>query len=178
MTDAVVSLTPLEPGRPVPPPPEEPVIIAQAGQQYRPYVTPVLVGTTVEFPNRDDVQHHLYSVSPAKRFEKPLYESGASARVVFDRPGVVTLGCNIHDWMVAHVVVLETPHFALTHDDGTARISGLAAGAYQVVIWHPRLPRPLNREITLTADQRETEELRLRPDRRLRRAPTPSRSGY
>ena len=178
VAEAVVSLTPVDPVRPLPPPPAEPVVIAQFAQEYQPHVTPLLVGTTVEFPNRDNVQHHLYSLSPPKRFEKPLYDSGTSETVVFDRPGVVTLGCNIHDWMVAHVVVLETPHFALTAEAGTATIEALPTGRYQLSVWHPRLPRPFTREITLAADHHEKIELRLRPDRRLRRAPTTTRAGY
>lgn len=169
---AVVSLQPVTPPTPPPAPPREPAVIVQINQDYQPYVTPVLVGTTVDFPNRDNVQHHLYSLSPAKRFEKPLYRSGASESVVFDKPGVVTLGCNIHDWMSAYVVVLSTPHFARTDENGRAVVSGLPPGAYQVEVWHPRQPKNLTRDITI-ADQPLDDKfsVTLRPLRGMRRAP-------
>ncbi len=170
--DVVVSLVPLTFTPPKAEPPDD-VEIAQIGEEYRPFVTPVPVGTEVHFPNRDGVQHHLYSLSKAKPFEKPLYSSGTSESVVFDRPGVVTLGCNIHDWMIAYVVVLETPFFAKSDTTGLARIENLPPGRYRLETWHPRLPTSLNREITIAeeGDTRETAALKLRPDRRIRRAP-------
>lgn len=179
VADAVLSLMPLE--APVPAtPPATGVEIAQMGQQYRPYVTAVRVGTVVEFPNKDDIQHHLYSVSKPKPFEKPLYESGASESVTFDRPGVVTLGCNIHDWMAAYVVVLETPWFAKSTAEGRAAVAGLPAGRYRVDVWHPRLAAPLSREVAVAAGgtTSETLQLRLKPDRRIRRAPTGEAGAY
>lgn len=173
--DAVLSLAPLD--APVPPPPSAPVEgveIAQLGEEYRPYVTVVRTGTSVEFPNKDAIQHHIYSVSRAKPFEKPLYESGASESVLFDRPGVVTLGCNIHDWMVAYVLIVDTPWFALSDAAGAASVADLPPGRYTLEIWHPRLARPVSREILVTADSdaRESFQLKLKPDRRIRRAPS------
>lgn len=179
VADAVVSLIPLD--APVPETaPAAGVEIAQVGEQYRPYVTPVRVGTVVEFPNKDDIQHHLYSVSKPKPFEKPLYESGASESVLFDRPGVVILGCNIHDWMVAYVVVLETPWFAKSTAEGRVTVAGLPAGRYRLDLWHPRLASPVGREIVVAAEGATTEafELKLKPDRRIRRAPTSEARGY
>lgn len=179
VADAVLSLTPLD--APVPAAtPTSGVEIAQSGQQYRPYVTPVRVGTLVEFPNKDDVQHHLYSVSKPKPFEKPLYESGASESVLFDRPGVVTLGCNIHDWMVAYVVVLETPWFAKSSAEGRASVPALPAGRYRLDLWHPRLAAPVTREIVVGAEGalEEKFELKLKPDRRIRRAPAGESKTY
>jgi plastocyanin len=109
VADAVVSLHALDHPAAALPPPDAPVEIVQRDQEYIPYVTVVRVGTRVDFPNQDDIQHHIYSVSKAKRFEKPLYAPGARETVLFDQPGVVTIGCNIHDWMVAYLVVLPTP---------------------------------------------------------------------
>lgn len=172
VAEAVASLVPLDFSKPNVAPADN-VEIAQIGEEYRPFVTPVLVGTEVHFPNRDGVQHHLYSLSKAKPFEKPLYSSGTSESVVFDRPGVVTLGCNIHDWMIAYVVVLETPFFAKSDAAGRARIENLPPGRYRLETWHPRLPTPLQREIAIAeeGETRETAALKLRPDRRIRRAP-------
>jgi len=185
VADAVVSLVPLD--APVPPPgATAPAEIAQEDEQYHPFLTIVRVGATVLFPNKDRIQHHLYSVSEAKRFEKPLYAPGAHETVVFDRPGVVTLGCNIHDWMVAYVVVLETPWFARTGPDGAAQLSA-PPGRYRLDVWHPRLidPRsrraqsvPVSREVRLPAGGPEEFALTLAPDRRIRRAPADNSTRY
>src|SRR5262245_1798937 len=81
------------------------VEIQQKDREFAPYVTVLQTGTPVSFPNRDPILHHVYSFSPAKSFEIRLYGQGQSPdEVVFDHPGVVTLGCNIHDWMIAYVV--------------------------------------------------------------------------
>lgn len=111
--------------------------VAQIDREFVPYVTVVQTGTAVAFPNRDPILHHVYSFSPAKSFEIKLYSGKSPREIVFDRPGVVTLGCNIHDWMVGYVVVVSTPFFARTDVDGRARID-LPAGAYTVHAWHPR----------------------------------------
>lgn len=178
VADAVVSLHPAA-GAAFPAPAAD-VIIAQEDKEYDPYVTPVLVGTKVRFPNRDSIQHHIYSLSRPKRFEKPLYASGAEESVVFDQPGVVVLGCNIHDWMIAYVVVLPTPHFAKTDAEGRARLAGPGAGRYRLEIWHPRLAKAETRELELSADGHApvAVELNLRPDRRIRRAPETRTGGY
>ncbi|HRI80982.1 MAG TPA: hypothetical protein PLF88_00950 [Opitutaceae bacterium] len=178
IADAVVSLHPLGP-TPAPAVPGE-AVIAQEDKEYDPYITPVLVGTKVRFPNRDTIQHHIYSLSRPKRFEKPLYASGAEESVVFDQPGVVVLGCNIHDWMIAYVVVLPTPHFAKTDSAGRAQLTGFAPGRYRVEIWHPRLAKTEVRELELTAVANPSlaVDLTLRPDRRIRRAPEPRTGGY
>lgn len=161
-------------------PPADPVSIVQKDQEFTPYVTPVVVGTRVLFPNKDTVQHHVYSVSPAKKFEIPLYIGESSATILFDRPGPVTLGCNIHDWMVAYVYVLPTPYFAKTGADGAADISGLPPGRYTLQLWHPRLAAKVDRQITIeaVADTVQVVSVTLRPDRRIRRAPDSDGAGY
>ncbi len=178
VADAVVSLVPLDAPAPVRAPAE--AVVAQEDKEFDPYVTPVVVGTRVKFPNRDTVQHHIYSLSKPKRFEKPLYASGAAESVLFDQPGVVALGCNIHDWMVAYVVVVATPWFAKTSADGSARLAGAPPGRYRLEVWHPRLTRPVLREITLAAGHpaAETVPLALKPDRRIRRAPETRTGAY
>jgi plastocyanin len=154
-------------------PPDAPVEIVQKDQEFIPYVTPIVVGTRVAFPNKDNVQHHVYSVSPAKKFEIPLYIGEPAATIVFDREGPVTLGCNIHDWMVAYVFVLSTPYFAKTGADGTAGIAGLPPGRYRLEVWHPRMAAKVGRELVVagTGDSTQVVSVTLRPDRRIRRAP-------
>jgi plastocyanin len=115
------------------------VAVEQADREFVPYVTPVQTGTTVTFPNRDPILHHVYSFSPAKSFEIKLYSGKSPLEVLFDKPGVVTLGCNIHDWMIGYIFVVSTPYFAKTDANGMARLRDLPAGGYQLQAWHPQL---------------------------------------
>lgn len=112
-------------------------VIEQVDREFVPYVTVVQAGTAVTFPNRDAILHHVYSFSPAKPFEIKLYSGKSPTEIVFDKPGTVTLGCNIHDWMSAYVLVVGTPHFARTGAGGVARIPDVPAGAYELRAWHP-----------------------------------------
>ena len=114
------------------------VVIEQVGREFVPYVTVVQVGTTVAFPNRDRLLHHVYSFSPAKTFEIKLYSGAAPFDVLFDKVGVVTIGCNIHDWMIAYVYVVDTPYFARSDATGRAAIGEMAAGDYDLHLWHPQ----------------------------------------
>jgi plastocyanin len=114
-------------------------VVDQVDKEFTPKVTAILVGTAVTFPNHDNVRHQVYSFSPAKRFELPLYAGVPAAPVVFDKPGVVVLGCNIHDWMVGYIYVSESPYFAKTGKDGKAIIAELPPRAYAVRVWHPQL---------------------------------------
>ena len=123
-----------------------PAIMDQVNKEYFPLVVPVQVGAAVTFPNKDNIRHQVYSFSPAKVFEMKLYAGTPAKPVVFDKPGAVVLGCNIHDWMVGYIYVVDTPYFAKTDKTGSARIDGLPAGDYQLRIWHPYMkaePAPL-----------------------------------
>ncbi|MDB6094640.1 MAG: hypothetical protein JWM32_2202 [Verrucomicrobia bacterium] len=172
VADAVVSLIPLDvPAKVVPP--AAPLEIVQRGEEFSPYVTALVVGTSVSFPNRDTVQHHVYSLSKPKKFELPLYAGEAKAPVLFDQPGIVALGCNIHDWMAAYVVVLATPWFGRTAADGTATVAEVPPGRYRAEVWHPRLAKTQSREVTVTADAAAAPlafSLALKADRRLHRS--------
>jgi plastocyanin len=116
------------------------VDIVQAQKTFQPMVTAVTVGTAVGFPNRDTVRHHVYSFSPAKRFELKLYVGTPAAPVVFDRPGVAVLGCNIHDDMAAWDVIVETPWFGKTDVQGRVRLPEVPAGRHQLRTWHVDMP--------------------------------------
>src|SRR5882672_5225476 len=89
-------------------------VIDQIDKEFVPGVKVIQVGTAISFPNKDNIRHHVYSFSPAKKFELPLYKGVPAAPIVFDKPGVVVLGCNIHDWMIAYVYVVESPWFGKT----------------------------------------------------------------
>ena len=116
------------------------VDIAQINRQFDPAVTVVPMGTAVNFPNRDTVRHHVYSFSPARKFEIKLYVGTPAAPVVFDQPGIAVLGCNIHDQMAAWVVVVATPWFGKTGADGQLRLAQVPAGNYRLRSWHAVLP--------------------------------------
>jgi plastocyanin len=124
-------------------------VMDQRDKRFVPQVLAVRRGTEVRFPNNDDIRHQVYSFSPAKVFDLPLYHGTTAEPVTFDQAGVAVLGCNIHDWMVGYVVVLDTPWFASTGDDGRADLDGLPAGSYTVEVWHPRLLEPVRRRVEI-----------------------------
>lgn len=115
------------------------VQIAQARRQFSQRVTLITTGTRVTFPNFDTVRHQVYSFSAIKPFELKLYAGGPGLPVVFDKPGIAVLGCNIHDSMVAWVVVADTPWAARSDAAGRARIDGVPPGHYLLRVWHPGL---------------------------------------
>jgi plastocyanin len=112
--------------------------VEQVDREFVPYVTVVQTGTTVTFPNRDPIMHHVYSFSPAKTFEIKLYTGKSPVALVFDKPGAVTLGCNIHDWMIGYVFVVSTPYFGKSDASGVASMRDMPAGSYDVHVWHPQ----------------------------------------
>ncbi|KPL49464.1 hypothetical protein XAXN_07565 [Xanthomonas axonopodis] len=135
LVDAVVSL---EPARPVAPGAVKTVEMDQINSQFVPAVLAVRTGTLVRFPNKDQIRHQVYSFSPAKRFELPLFQGTTATPVRFDQAGLVTIGCNIHDWMLGYIVVLETPYFGKTGSDGHVQLDA-PAGNYTLRVWHPRI---------------------------------------
>lgn len=124
----------------------------QRHAEFAPRVLPVTTGSRVAFTNSDDRRHHIYSFSSAHRFELPLDADRQAQSIVFDTPGVVELGCSIHDWMLGYVVVLDTPYFAMTDVDGDARLKA-PPGVYTLQVWHERLDD--------AADVRTTHQVRV-----------------
>ncbi len=118
--------------------------ISQHDLIFDPFVVAIPVGSTISFPNRDKVGHHVYSFSPAKRFDLKLYSNQQTRSVVFDKVGVVAIGCNIHDSMQAFVRVVNTPYFAKTGADGRVTLHGVPNGAGILRVWHPFLRMPGN----------------------------------
>jgi plastocyanin len=114
-------------------------VMDQKNRMFVPHVLPVQTGTAVEFPNSDDIRHQVYSFSDAKKFQLPLYTGTPANPIVFDKPGIVILGCNIHDRMSAYIIVVDTPHFAATGRDGRVTLPNLGTGRYVVRVWHPDL---------------------------------------
>lgn len=115
-------------------------LMDQLNRTFVPYVLAVQRGTTVRFPNSDPINHHVYSFSPAKRFELRLHHQGEGAQeVLFDQAGLVTLGCNVHDWMLGFILVVDSPWFVQTDVNGRARLHYSPATGQQLNLWHPQL---------------------------------------
>ena len=110
--------------------------MAQQEREFVPGVVVVTQGTAVQFPNRDDVRHHVYSFSPAKTFELKLYIGKPKAPIVFDQAGIVELGCNIHDSMIGWILVSDSPVYGRTNSEGKVTFSAPGDGPYTVEIWH------------------------------------------
>jgi len=113
-------------------------ILDQVDKQFVPNLLPIAVGTEVQFPNHDQIHHHVYSFSRAKSFDLPLYKGEATPSITFDQPGVVDVGCNIHDWMSAIILVVPSPYYTTTDTSGQFVLSDVPAGTYSLVSWHER----------------------------------------
>ena len=158
-------------------------IVDQIDKEFVPYVKPVRVGSYVQFPNKDNIRHHVYSFSPPKKFELPLYSGTPAQPVLFDKPGIVKLGCNIHDWMIGYVYVAETPYFGKT---GTRRVVSIwtscRPGAIVVRVWHPLMEGSEDATIKRVdlGDATSSVEwkLKLKSEFRPRRTPLPNEPGY
>ncbi len=149
-------------------------IIDQIDKEFVPRVMPIRAGTAVHFPNKGNTRHEVCSFSPTKKFELPLYAGKPASPVVFDKPGVVILGCNIHDWMLGYIYVADTPYFGKTDAEGKATIGNLPPGDYTLKAWHPRMidtEESTARRVS-TADAKEAAwTLKLKPEFRIRRTP-------
>jgi hypothetical protein len=108
----------------------------QVNRQFLPHILVVNKNTQIDFPNSDKIKHHVYSFSPAKTFEIKLYSDKLSDPRLFDQVGEVTLGCNIHDWMLGYVYVVDTPWFGTTDLEGNIDFD-LPKGKYTLKTWHP-----------------------------------------
>lgn len=121
------------------PPPQPRAIIDQVNREFVPLVSVVQTGTRVDFPNSDNIRHSIYSFSPAKVFTTKLYSGKQAPPVVFDQPGLVVLGCNIHDLMVGWVMVVDTPVFGKTDAAGKLELRNVEPTDYRINIWYPEI---------------------------------------
>jgi plastocyanin len=122
--------------------PARTVIMDQQNMQFVPNIVVVQTGGGVEFPNSDQIEHQVYSFSAAKSFQLSLYAGHKYPPVVFDRPGLVVVGCNIHDHMIGYIYVVDTPFFGRSNESGQLSLHDLPAGTYRVTAWHPRMQEP------------------------------------
>ena len=161
LAGAVVTVRPLDapPRRPAP----AHALMDQVNRAFAPDLLVIPVGSTVAFPNSDSVSHQIYSFSAAKRFQLPLYRGKPYPPVQFDQSGVITLGCNIHDDMLAYLLVTDAPYFGRTDAQG-AWSTDVPRGRCRVSVWHPRLRESeadLERELTVGDADRADLQLRL-----------------
>lgn len=118
-------------------------------QKHREFVSHILAvhaGESVLFPNSDNIKHHIYSFSPANSFEIQLYKDVSPKPILFDKAGIVVLGCNIHDWMVGYVYVSDAPFMTQTNEKGEWSLN-LPPDDYTVTLWHPNLDTPNNVQV-------------------------------
>ncbi len=153
--------------------------VDQLDKEYVPHVRVITKGSTVAFPNSDDIRHHVYSFSDVRTFELPLYIGTPAAPILFDEPGVVDLGCNIHDFMRAYILVLETPYFAKSVG-GRLELEGFDDGTVDLVVWHPRMlgDELLRQQIEITGTHQLLLELELRGESNTGRAPKRRKKRY
>jgi plastocyanin len=132
-------------------------IMDQQHMQFVPRILVIQAGTGVEFPNSDQIQHQVYSFSAPKSFKLSLYAGHKYPPIVFDRPGLVTLGCNIHDGMIGYIYVTESPFFGQSNDSGQLQLHGLPAGNYTLTAWHPQMQEPGDNTLHLQYTLAENE---------------------
>jgi len=140
-------------------------VVSQQNMQFHPFLTIVPVGADVSFPNLDTTKHHVYSFSPAKRFELKLFAKDQSRTVHFDKAGVVALGCNIHDQMTAFIVVTDSVWTARTNAHGVAAFADAPDAPGRVTVWHPylRAPGGVVQQGLAAAQRSVSFSIRLRP---------------
>ncbi len=135
---AVVYFEPEEPGRPprAPKEPEKPFQLLTKNKEFFPHVLAVPVGSTVQFPNHDPILHNVFLVSPGNAFDLGIYRGGPTKEKRFEQPGVVRVYCNVHQAMVAYLLVLDTPFYASPDAGGSFRLTGLPRGPGKLTVWH------------------------------------------
>lgn len=177
-----VTATPAMPAMPSAAPPAPPqAVMDQRNRAFVPGVLVVSVGSSVQFPNSDTVSHQVYSFSPTKHFQLPLYKGEIHPPVVFDRPGLVVLGCNIHDSMVGYIYVTPAPYFGTTDASGTLLLKGLPKGDYQIVIWSPYIADAsgaLARSVRIDGNTSQAERFQLTLGLRAEPEPKPHRQDW
>lgn len=180
MPDVVVEV--ISPRVPVPDDWPRTGVVDQVNKEFVSTVIAVVENSVVSFPNSDDIHHHVYSFSDTKRFELPLYTGNTAEPVLFDKAGVATIGCNIHDWMVGYIYVGQTHLMAVTDEQGTGLMSDLPEGGYTLSLWHSGIrPGQALPEISVTVGTGITEHhvsLQSQALLPLRRAPLPGLRNY
>lgn len=178
--EVVVTATPAGSGV-VPSSDTKAAVMDQRNLAFTPRVLVVAAGTSVEFPNNDTVSHQVYSFSAAKRFQLPLYKGQVHPPVTFDRPGLVVLGCNIHDAMVGYIYVTDAPYFGKTDPGGGFNVKNAPDGEYHIGIWSPFIAdstAALSRTIRVNGNNSATIRVQLSQTLRAQPEPKPRRRDW
>lgn len=158
-------------------------VVDQIDKEFKDYITVVQAGDSVEFPNHDQIRHHVYSFSQVKKFEIPLYSGKPAAPIEFEKPGAVSLGCNIHDWMIGYIFVVDTPYFTMTDEKGLAEID-VPTGEYDIAVWHPQIQESyeeIKKNVKIESGKGASTaafEIKLKKIWKPVRAPSSSGGGY
>jgi hemoglobin len=132
-------------------------IVEQRGKTFAPHVMAVPLGSTVSFPNFDQIYHNVFSLSKAKPFDLGMYKNGETREVRLDKPGIVRLGCNLHANMSAYLIVVDAPHYVIVEDDGSYSFKSLAPGKYRVQAWNEQSGEPAMTTVTIKAGSNESD---------------------
>nr|WP_166422687.1 methylamine utilization protein [Paraglaciecola sp. 20A4] len=138
--------------------PQAPAVMDQINKQFAPHVLVVQKGQSVRFPNSDDIRHHIYSFSQPKPFEIRLFKGEESSPVTFEQPGVVVLGCNIHDQMIGYIYIADHELTALTDENGEAT---LHTQATEFNIWQPKLSSSHSERIHIVRDAADVAQQKV-----------------
>ena len=123
--------------------------IRQKDKGFDPYIGIVEAGTAITFSNLDDITHHIYSVTGQNRFSYTLKKGEITKEMSVQEPGIIAMGCNIHDWMSGYLLVIDTPYFVMTNEQGLAVLNLNESGKYRVVVWHPQMKERQSRVVSL-----------------------------
>jgi hypothetical protein len=159
---AVIALVRTGPGVRLLEPSRRHATLDQIDKTFVPSVLPIVVGTTVDFPNHDEIYHNVFSYSPTKRFDLGRYASEETRSVRFDKPGVVRVFCEIHSFMRAAIVVLPTTHYSVVDEAGTFELRDVPAGQYEVLVWYDGLA-DLESVRSLSVAATDSIRIRLEP---------------
>jgi plastocyanin len=124
-------------------------IIEQRGKEFAPHVMAIPAGSTVSFPNYDQIYHNVFSLSKSKSFDLGMYKNGETREMKFDKPGIIRLGCNLHAAMSAYLIVVEAPHYVVVDKDGKFNFKALAPGKYKVQVWNEMSGEPMNADVEI-----------------------------
>ncbi len=155
--------------------------IDQKNQEFIPLISVATVGSKLIFNNLDELKHHVYSASTGNQFDLPLHNGIAPDKVILNTPGVVKLGCNIHDWMLAYVYVSESNWVKIMDSSGEVNFENVPAGDYELRIWSPRLrntKKALVENITIKDDQSAKHEITIKLRKRIRKPKRMDKSVY
>lgn len=151
------------------------LVVGQKDKKFSPYVTVMQTGQQITFSNQDDITHHVYSVSGNNRFDFKLKAGTSQSTESMDSAEEVAMGCNIHDWMSGYVLVVDTPYYGNTNEQGELSLTLDVMGEYEVTVWHPQLDTKANRFVQNFDLKTNKAEIRLKLPKNL--LPIPEQSG-